>query len=254
MAHDRPPAPRLARTRRPMPRPRAGTSACGSSRHHARFRPRRAHSAKKRAALRAAISAQTGDDAAATLTMVGTNQPEQLGIGRQPVRSDCNACPISRAPCRISPPACRPRTWSTICRTTSSPRSTAAPWLLRSKHACRCLTIASSNSSGRCRVRCGAAASRRRCSSLCWRAICRCHCLIVPSAVFRCRSANGCPVRLRGWADDLLSPAKLANEGLLDSDAVQRLWQRHLSKREQNATALWNILMLRAWSERWLKR
>ena len=32
------------------------------------------------------------------------------------------------------------------------------------------------------------------------------------------------------------------------------LWQRHLSKREQNATALWNILMLRAWSERWLKR
>jgi asparagine synthase (glutamine-hydrolysing) len=59
---------------------------------------------------------------------------------------------------------------------------------------------------------------------------------------------------LRGWADDLLSPAKLANEGLLDAGAVQGLWQRHLSKREQNATALWNILMLRAWSERWLKR
>lgn len=59
---------------------------------------------------------------------------------------------------------------------------------------------------------------------------------------------------LRGWADDLLSPAKLANEGLLNAGAVQTLWQRHLSRREQNATALWNILMLRAWSERWLKR
>jgi len=59
---------------------------------------------------------------------------------------------------------------------------------------------------------------------------------------------------LREWAENLLSPAKLANEGLLDAGQVNRLWQRHLSKREQNATALWNILMLRAWSERWLKR
>ena len=59
---------------------------------------------------------------------------------------------------------------------------------------------------------------------------------------------------LRSWAEDLLSPAKLANEGLLDAGAVQALWQRHLSDAEQNATALWNIIMLRAWSERWLKR
>jgi asparagine synthase (glutamine-hydrolysing) len=59
---------------------------------------------------------------------------------------------------------------------------------------------------------------------------------------------------LRGWAEELLSPAKLAHEGLLDAGAVQSLWQGHLSKREQNATGLWNILMLRAWSDRWLKR
>ena len=58
---------------------------------------------------------------------------------------------------------------------------------------------------------------------------------------------------LREWADDLLAPAKLANEGLLNPGAVQKLWRRHLDMREQNATALWNILMLRAWSERWLK-
>ena len=59
---------------------------------------------------------------------------------------------------------------------------------------------------------------------------------------------------LRGWAEDLLSPTKLANEGLLDVGGVATLWHRHLSNREQNPTALWNILMLRAWSERWLKR
>jgi asparagine synthase (glutamine-hydrolysing) len=58
---------------------------------------------------------------------------------------------------------------------------------------------------------------------------------------------------LRNWAEDLLSPAKLKNEGLLDIGGVRNLWHRHLSKREQNATALWNILMLRAWSEHWLK-
>jgi asparagine synthase (glutamine-hydrolysing) len=58
---------------------------------------------------------------------------------------------------------------------------------------------------------------------------------------------------LRPWAEELLSPRALANEGLLEPEAVRRLWRRHLSKREQNATALWNILMLRAWSERWLK-
>ncbi len=58
---------------------------------------------------------------------------------------------------------------------------------------------------------------------------------------------------LHDWAEDLLSPAKLKSEGLFDVDGVRRLWQRHLSGRAQNATALWNILMTRAWSERWLR-
>lgn len=57
---------------------------------------------------------------------------------------------------------------------------------------------------------------------------------------------------LRDWAEDLLSPAKLNSEGLFDAARVRELWQRHLSGREQNATGLWNILMVRAWSERWL--
>ena len=101
--------------------------------------------------------------------------------------------------------------------------------------------------------RCGADASRRRCSNRCCSAICPWRWSTGPSAAFRCRSGNGWPGPLRGWAEDLLAPDKLAAEGLLDTRAVQTLWRRHLDKREQNATALWNILMLRAWSERWLK-
>ena len=58
---------------------------------------------------------------------------------------------------------------------------------------------------------------------------------------------------LRGWAGDLLSPSRVRAEGLLDAAAIDRLWQRHLKGTENNATGLWNILMIRAWSERWLK-
>ncbi len=57
---------------------------------------------------------------------------------------------------------------------------------------------------------------------------------------------------LRDWASDLLTPAKLRQDGLFDAAAVERLWQRHCAGREDNATGLWNILMVRAWSERWL--
>ncbi|MEX0842481.1 MAG: asparagine synthase (glutamine-hydrolyzing) [Xanthobacteraceae bacterium] len=57
---------------------------------------------------------------------------------------------------------------------------------------------------------------------------------------------------LRDWAGDLLTPAKLADEGFFDVAGVQNLWKRHLSGAESNATGLWNILMVRAWADRWL--
>jgi asparagine synthase (glutamine-hydrolysing) len=57
---------------------------------------------------------------------------------------------------------------------------------------------------------------------------------------------------LREWAEDLLSPASLASDDLLNVERVRRVWQRHLSGDARNATGLWNILMVRAWSKRWL--
>ncbi|MBM3527073.1 MAG: asparagine synthase (glutamine-hydrolyzing) [Alphaproteobacteria bacterium] len=56
---------------------------------------------------------------------------------------------------------------------------------------------------------------------------------------------------LRGWAGDLLAPEAMKRENLFDAQRVQSLWQRHLSGTENNATGLWNILMVRAWTERW---
>jgi asparagine synthase (glutamine-hydrolysing) len=57
---------------------------------------------------------------------------------------------------------------------------------------------------------------------------------------------------LRDWAQALLDPARVGQEGLLDPRAVTRLWTRHVEGSQDNATGLWNILMIRAWSQRWL--
>ena len=56
---------------------------------------------------------------------------------------------------------------------------------------------------------------------------------------------------LREWADELLEPTELAGWPVR-RDGRERLWQRHCDGREDNATGLWNILMVRAWSQRWL--
>lgn len=55
---------------------------------------------------------------------------------------------------------------------------------------------------------------------------------------------------LRDWVEDLLSPAALAADGLLDPGPIRAMWQRHLSGRNVQY-ALWNVLMYQAWKKRW---
>jgi len=52
---------------------------------------------------------------------------------------------------------------------------------------------------------------------------------------------------LREWADDLLSPASLASDGLLDPDSILRIWQQHRSGTHNWESRLWSVLMFRAW-------
>lgn len=52
---------------------------------------------------------------------------------------------------------------------------------------------------------------------------------------------------LRDWAEELLSPARMQQQGLLNARLVQRYWQEHLSKRRDWSRRLWPILMLQQW-------
>ncbi|MDE2580113.1 MAG: asparagine synthase (glutamine-hydrolyzing), partial [Rhodospirillales bacterium] len=52
---------------------------------------------------------------------------------------------------------------------------------------------------------------------------------------------------LRDWAEDLLAPQRLREQGLLDPERVQLSWRRHLRGRGDHAHALWAALMVSAW-------
>lgn len=55
---------------------------------------------------------------------------------------------------------------------------------------------------------------------------------------------------LRDWAEDLLSPTALSEDGLLEPAPIRAMWKRHLSGRNVQY-ALWNVLMYQAWRRRW---
>jgi asparagine synthase (glutamine-hydrolysing) len=54
---------------------------------------------------------------------------------------------------------------------------------------------------------------------------------------------------LRGWAEALLAPARIAREGFLDHRQVERYWREHLAGRRNWQHHLWDVLMFQAWLE-----
>jgi asparagine synthase (glutamine-hydrolysing) len=52
---------------------------------------------------------------------------------------------------------------------------------------------------------------------------------------------------LRSWAEELLDPTKMREEGWFDPALVQRRWQDHLAGRRDSTAALWAVLMFQAW-------
>ncbi|MCL6682700.1 asparagine synthase (glutamine-hydrolyzing) [Sphingomonas alba] len=52
---------------------------------------------------------------------------------------------------------------------------------------------------------------------------------------------------LRPWAEELLSPQRLAGEGFFNAEAVRRRWDDHLTGRRNSTNAIWAVLMFQAW-------
>jgi asparagine synthase (glutamine-hydrolysing) len=52
---------------------------------------------------------------------------------------------------------------------------------------------------------------------------------------------------LRGWAESLLSEARLRREGFFDATVIRKRWNQHLSGRRDWQQALWNVLVFQAW-------
>ena len=52
---------------------------------------------------------------------------------------------------------------------------------------------------------------------------------------------------LREWAEDLLDPSAIREEGLLDPDPIRVKWHEHLTGQRDRADHLWPVLMLRSW-------
>jgi asparagine synthase (glutamine-hydrolysing) len=56
---------------------------------------------------------------------------------------------------------------------------------------------------------------------------------------------------LREWADDLLTPARLNADGLLNAQPIRRAWDEHASGRRNWQYQIWTVLMFQAWREKW---
>ena len=54
---------------------------------------------------------------------------------------------------------------------------------------------------------------------------------------------------LRQWAEEMLNPLRLKNQGFFNVKEVRELWGLHLSGKQNYQYQIWNILMFQAWVE-----
>lgn len=73
-----------------------------------------------------------------------------------------------------------------------------------------------------------------------------------PKQGFGVPLANWLTGSLRPWAEDMLNPTALRQNGILDADAVTRCWQGVLAGKAHHDALIWPVLMFVAWQRRWL--
>jgi len=56
---------------------------------------------------------------------------------------------------------------------------------------------------------------------------------------------------LRPWAEELLGRHRLVRQGVLDPTPIRHAWEAHTSGRRDLGYALWDVLMLQSWLDRW---
>ena len=56
---------------------------------------------------------------------------------------------------------------------------------------------------------------------------------------------------LKTWAYDLLTPARLRQQGLFNPARVETMLNQHMSGRRNHGYWLWNVLMAQAWHDEW---
>ncbi len=54
---------------------------------------------------------------------------------------------------------------------------------------------------------------------------------------------------LRDWAEHLLNPVRLSEQGYFRSEPIRQKWQEHVTKKRNWEHSLWSILMFQAWLE-----
>ncbi|NIP51828.1 MAG: asparagine synthase (glutamine-hydrolyzing) [Phycisphaerae bacterium] len=57
---------------------------------------------------------------------------------------------------------------------------------------------------------------------------------------------------LRDWAEHLLDPAAIVEDGILNRDMVAQIWKDHIACQRDRSSYLWDVLMFQAWKDTYL--